>query len=75
MEVGALSNGEEVTESENRNAVDAILPQVKDPIPRFITIGYLVCYHLVRIIANNLMPIGYKKIIERIILTCSKDSV
>ena len=75
MKVGALSNGEEVAESENRNAVDAILPQVKDPITGFVTIGYLVGYHRANIIANNLMPIGYKKIIERIMLTCSKDSV
>ena len=75
MEVDTLSNGKEVAESENGNAVDAILPQVKDPIPRFIIIGYLVCYHRSRIIANNLTPMGYKKIIERIMPTCLEDSV
>ena len=75
MEVGSLSDCEEVAESENRNAVDAVGPQVKNSITGFVTIGYFIGYHLARIIANNLMPIGYKKIIERIMLTCSKDSV
>ena len=69
MKVRPLSNSEEVTESKNWNAVDAILPQVKNPIPRLVTIGYFIGYHLARIIANNLMMIGYKKIIERIMLT------
>ena len=69
MEVGSLSNGEKVAESENGNAVDAVRAEVKDPITGFVAIGYLVGYHLARIIAYNLMPLGYKKIIERIMPT------
>ena len=75
MEVGALSDGEEVAESENGNAVDAVRAEVEDPITGFVTIGYFVGYHLACIIANNLMLIGYKKIIERIMPTCLEDSV
>ena len=55
MEVDALSDGKEVAESENGNAVDAVRAEVKDPITRFIAIGYLVGYHLARIIAYNLI--------------------
>ena len=46
MEIGALSNGEKVAEAENGDAVDAVRTEVKDPITGFVTIGYLVSYHL-----------------------------
>ena len=38
MEVDTLSNGKEVAESENGNAVNAVRAEVKDPITGFITI-------------------------------------
>ena len=75
MEVGPLPDGMEVAEAENGNAADAIRAKVKDPIARFVAIGYSVGHHLVRIIADNPVPMGYKKIIEKIIPTCHWDVV
>lgn len=45
MEVGPLSNGEEIAETQDGNAVDAVRAEVKDPIPGFVAIGYPVGYH------------------------------
>ena len=75
MEIRPVPDGIEVAGAEDGNAADAVLPQVKDPITGFVTIGYLVGHHLARIIPNNLTPMGYKKIIERNILTCLWESV
>lgn len=75
MEVGSLSDGEKIAESENGNAVDAVLTEVKDPITGLVAIGYFVGYHLARIISNNSIPIGYKKIIERNMPTSFENRV